>query len=366
MLKISIKLYQRSGSDTKDFFENITLKTKSEVQEAHFSGKQYALDCSIVEPGEDKFAYHLNDDTTHDPCFVHQALEDIFDCWGIGNETVVIKSDNAPTQYKNKWAFQIYHSLAGKYNVCIIRLYGAASHRKGLVNAMSSFGVKSILRRDIIGLDVWFGNSTEMCDYLGLHEDPRISYSVISQAEVDKKRMARTEKKIDGCMIKHLFKYKPNDHTVFMKEFLCDCDNCLDFNFSECCRADKFQDQSQIKEFEEQAEFVDDCHLDEQQDYGQHVFAFVSVPSFVAVISYNSCEAMNDRYGHSLDARENYLKGNYLKAEGSHNMSLKKFSIVTGDVLCNSEKVFEVFVDIDHDNLSMAKDAYLEVVSRVS
>ena len=47
-------------------------------------------------------------------------------------------------------------------------------------------------------------------------------------------------------------------------------------------------------------------------------------------------------------------------------MSLKKFSIVTGDVLCDPEEVFEVFVDTDHDNLSTAKDAYLELVSRVS
>ena len=106
-----------------NFSENIALKTKSEVQEAHFSGKQYALHCSIVEPGESKFVYHLNDDTTHDPCFVHQVLEDIFDRWGIGNETVVIKSDNAPTQYKNKLAFQIYHSLADKYNMRIAGLY---------------------------------------------------------------------------------------------------------------------------------------------------------------------------------------------------------------------------------------------------
>ena len=194
-----------------DFSKNIVLKTKSEVQEVHFSGKQYALHCSIVEPGENNFVYHLIDDTTHDPCFVHQVLEDIFDRWGIRNETVVIKSDNSPTQYKNKWAFQIYHTLADKYNVRIIRLHGAAGHGKGLIDAMSSFGVKSILRRDIVGLDVWFGNSKEMCDYLDLRKGPRMSYSVISQTELDKKRMATAEKKIDGCMIKHLFEYKPND-----------------------------------------------------------------------------------------------------------------------------------------------------------
>ena len=33
-----------------EFSENIAIKTKSEVQEAHFSGMQYALHCTIVQP----------------------------------------------------------------------------------------------------------------------------------------------------------------------------------------------------------------------------------------------------------------------------------------------------------------------------
>ena len=46
-----------------DFSENIAIKPKFEVQEAHFSGKQYTLHCSIVEPGMNKYVYHLCDDT---------------------------------------------------------------------------------------------------------------------------------------------------------------------------------------------------------------------------------------------------------------------------------------------------------------
>ena len=34
-----------------DFSENIAKKPKFEVQEAHFSGKQHSLHCSILEPG---------------------------------------------------------------------------------------------------------------------------------------------------------------------------------------------------------------------------------------------------------------------------------------------------------------------------
>ena len=159
-----------------DFSENIAIKTKSEVQEVHFSGKQYAFHCNIVQPNEVKFVYHLSDDTT---IFVQQVLGNIFDRWEIRDETIVVESDNAPTQHKNKWAFESYSSLPKKYNVRIIRMYGAAGRGKGVTDAMSSFGVKSFLKRDVIGLDVWLGDSRDICEYLDMRKEPRMSYSVI-------------------------------------------------------------------------------------------------------------------------------------------------------------------------------------------
>ena len=64
--------------EVKNLSENLALKPKHEVQDAHFSGKQHSLHCSIVEPGENKYAYHLSDDTNHDPVFVNEVLQDIF------------------------------------------------------------------------------------------------------------------------------------------------------------------------------------------------------------------------------------------------------------------------------------------------
>ena len=57
-----------------DFSKNLALKLKDEVQDAHFSGKQYSLHRSIVEPGENKYVYHLSDDTNHGPVFVNEVL----------------------------------------------------------------------------------------------------------------------------------------------------------------------------------------------------------------------------------------------------------------------------------------------------
>lgn len=47
------------------------------------------------------------------------------------------------------------------YNVRIVQIYGAAGHGKDLIDAMSNSGVKSILKRDIVGLDVWFSDNRE-------------------------------------------------------------------------------------------------------------------------------------------------------------------------------------------------------------
>ena len=64
-----------------DFSENIVLKPKHEGQDTHFSGKQYSLQCSTVEPGENKYVYYFSDDTNHDPAFANEVLEDIFKRW---------------------------------------------------------------------------------------------------------------------------------------------------------------------------------------------------------------------------------------------------------------------------------------------
>ena len=122
------------------------MKPKMEAQNTHFSGKQFTLHCALVLPGQPKYVYHLSDDTTHDSFFVHQVLTDVITKWGIENETVIIKSDNAPTRYKNKYAFHSIQKLSDMDNIRIIRLHGAAGHGKGLIDAMSNFGVKSILR----------------------------------------------------------------------------------------------------------------------------------------------------------------------------------------------------------------------------
>ena len=126
-----LPMIRESFSGKLDFSENVGLKPKHEVQNAHFSGKQYSLHCSIVKPGDNKYVFHLSDDTNHDPLFANEILKDIFKRWNIKDEAIIIKGDNAPTQCKNKFAFQPMMNISNKYNVRIICIYGGAGHGKG-------------------------------------------------------------------------------------------------------------------------------------------------------------------------------------------------------------------------------------------
>ena len=142
-----------------DFSQNLSLRPKDEVQSAHFSGKQFTLHCSIVEQTENRYHYHLSDDTKHDPFFVDVVLREIISKYRIQNEDLWIQSDNAPSQYKSKHAFSLYKKLTEDFILRIIRAYGAAGHGKGVIDAMSSFGAKNILRHDIVTQNIFFNDS---------------------------------------------------------------------------------------------------------------------------------------------------------------------------------------------------------------
>ena len=77
----------------------------------------------------------------------------------------------------------------------------------------------------------------------------------------------------------------------------------------------------------------------------------------------NFVKVFNNTIINSIVPGKHFLRGSYLKLERSRNISQKIFSLVPGDVLCDPEKVFEVFVDIDGD-LPMLKDSYLSLFAR--
>ena len=96
-----------------------------------------------------------------------------------------------------------------------------------------------------------------------MRKDPRISYSFIDQAVVDRKCMQKKARKIDGCMVKHLFDSKPGESEIYATDFLCDCDSCLDFCFEDCFRKETPLEESMLNKSETSNVTTEDYYLGE-------------------------------------------------------------------------------------------------------
>ena len=174
-------------------------------------------------------------------------------------------------------------TLSNDDNVKIIRIYGAAGHGKGLIDAMSHFGVKSILRRDVIGLDQWLVDSKEMCQYLRFRNEERMVYSNIDPKLVNKGMSKKKEIKIKGCMLGHLFVYEPNSTKILINEYLCDCESCLNLEFSSCKKP-----VASVGEIGD--DFLEECMVDKDEDRQSRIYEFVSTPSYVSLLSCNASD----------------------------------------------------------------------------
>ena len=192
-----------------------------------------SLHCSTVNSVNTRYHFHLSDDTNHDSIFLDHVIRDIIDKYNTQNEDLWIQSDNASSQCKNKYSFGLLNKLASEFNLRIIRTYGAAGHGKGAIDGMSSFGVKNVLRKDIVNHNVFFNKSEEVVDYLEI-KCPHFSYTHLPSDDVVKSRIENNESMIiKDCMKQNLMAFTKNE-PVLCKEYLCSCSSCLEFNFKEC------------------------------------------------------------------------------------------------------------------------------------
>ena len=90
--------------------------------------------------------------------------------------------------------------MAFEFNLRIIRTYGVAGHGKGAIDGMSNFGVKNVLRKDIVTHNVFFNKSKEVIDYLEM-KCPHFSYTHLPSDDVVKSRIEHNESMITkDCM----------------------------------------------------------------------------------------------------------------------------------------------------------------------
>ena len=234
-----------------DFSQNLSLRPKDEV---HFFG-----------------------------IFVDQVLRDMISVYEIQNEDLRILSDNTPLQYKNKIPFALLKQLASEFKLRIIRTYVATC--KAFMDAISSFGTKNVLRRDIVTHDVFFNQREDIVDYFTV-KNPLYYYKNISAETVTKALMeSNISMEIPGCMEQHLILFTPNC-SVMCREYLSDSVSCLQFKFDECL---KEQDAGDV-DFPEDLERFEDDECEKDIDQNQQIFGFVDVQSLLTLFTGNPAE----------------------------------------------------------------------------
>ena len=127
-----------------DYSENLKEKPKKETQPHHFSGQQHSLHCSVVQtPQGNIYFYHFSNEKVHNWRFTKAVVMDLLDKVFKDVDTIRIKTDNCTTQYKCLHIFAMYTELAKGLKIKIIIYFGAAGHCRGLVDGMSSWGLKT-------------------------------------------------------------------------------------------------------------------------------------------------------------------------------------------------------------------------------
>ena len=358
------------------------MRPKHEVQSAHFPGKQFTLHCAIAEPFDTRYHYHLSDDTIHDGIFVNQVLRDLVLKYDIHDEDLWIQSDNASCQYKNKRPFGLLQRLANEFNLRIFRTYGAAGHGKGVIDAMSSVGVKNVLRKDIITHDVFFNTSEDIQNHLSF-KNPHFYYTAISPANLTSERQAfNSSIELANCMKQHMIVSIPYGEIIY-KENLCDCTSCLQLKFSDFfyiqVSPDYDCDTSTVNELE--SEDGQSNGGDEIIDRNQQVFDFVEVPSYVSLITGNIVEPlyfvkitekgiaekdMYDPYDHFIGKGEWYFKAEYLKQTSSRKLNFKQFEVLHTDIIISPDAIFDTHVDINDDSMQINVNLYNSLMRKAS
>ena len=125
-----------------------------------------------------------------------------------------------------------------------------------------------------------------MAEYLS-SKNPQYYYNAIP---VESLALARQNVgnpiELTGCMKQHLIISKPKEK-IFCKEYLCDCNSCLQFDFENYLNKDAVH-------YDNGDDNDSNCEeeIDEEIDQSQQIFEFITVPSFASLPSGTTVEPL--------------------------------------------------------------------------
>ena len=365
-----------------DYSENLQGTPKFEPQDSHFSKKQYSLHCTVDYDREGtQYHYHLSDDRNHDSIFTSEVLFHLISTHDIGNWMAIrFKMDNCSTQYKSRKVFPTYVKLASVTRKTVLVYFGVSGHGKGLVDAMSGFGVKQPLRLAIIQQDIFFQSADEIHKYLKreMSSKPERHYHLLRDDLLEEKRkLDRIELKIAGCQKQHMFAFFPNGQ-ILMKENLCSCRTCLLGQFIDC-KVEKgivvvdspaHDSDDTDSEYDSDAEFaIDNNDDDEDEDFiddRDTLLSEVSIGATAAIFSAENNEpfyliqildkkvadeTVVDDYNHTFNVGESYIVAHYMEKVSEHlKKGFVQYKMLTATAFVRPSQVFYPCVKIGQDN----------------
>ena len=377
-----------------DYSENLSGTPKYEPQDAHFSKKQFTLHCTVgyTKLGIE-YLYHISNDTIHDSHHTFAVVEHILYRSYKDSKIFRFKSDNCPTQYKCCNVFSKWRRLSTAYQKVIIVYYGISGHGKGLVDAMSSFGVKATLQKAIVQKDFFFNEASDIKTYLQtemVDSTNKHYYEIEEDSLVERRSNDNEQLKIDNCMKKHMFAYFP-DGTIQVKENLCSCKDCIEGKFTNCkiekgvlIGEEQMEDGDNEVNDDEGNTPDEDCDND-NEDFEvndlirreESIFSCIIEGSYVAVYSDTNAneifyvckvnelkiadEDMIDEFEHSVSKGSRYLSCNYLeKIDENHRKREVMYKLIKGTVVVHPNQVFHPSVELS-DKLKMKMEQYFEL-----
>ena len=193
-------------------------------------------------------------------------------------------------------------------------------HGRGLVDAMSGFGVKTPLKHEIVMNDFMFHTTADLFEFLVHHFESDESKLYVHVSE-EKSNSFRSKKgdgvAIPGCLKSRMISFFENGDWQ-IKRNLCNCKNCFLGEFNKCLT-------NNIDVFDQLPKEVEE--LDEADTNDMHLF--VEAGSFAAI--YSSVKSLeifyvvkiiektvpdddkSDVYGHLIQKGATLLKGHYLE-----------------------------------------------------
>lgn len=357
-----------------DFSENLQLTPKMEVQDAHFSKKQYSLHCTVKYTGKSSasYMYHLSDELGHDIKYVSLVVKDLLS-QSPEAEIYRFRSDNCSVQYKCHWVFGFWRSLAQELQKPIVVYYGEPGHGKGTVDAMSGFGVKTPIRTAIVTKDIFFNSSEDVLDYLqNLFEAD--NNKVYKHFGADQFKAETASLKIKGCKRARMMSYGV-DGTVQIKNSTCSCEKCLRGNFLHCLFSES-NDQSYLRKVtvikadsdddtiaDDSEVLIDDGYEDDEEIEVVLDERSVLAGSVVALFTPQSARELFflclvekvevvdtdqfDAYGHQVLKGDTVVRGRYLELKDtmpkkglySYRLHKKEVFIELEQIFCHSVKM---------------------------